>query len=368
MSTATVAEIEVPTTRIDAALAALASALDATQSVEQWPVQDRDLAAAAVACGRLVSRTQAWLTQLVGEIDARDIGVRSGASSTVAWVRRGMAVTGDAFRAGDLGLAQAVVDTDTVTELPDDLPPAVRDRADADLVASAAQFDAQQLARLGRHILAVVAPGGDARDAEALAREDERARRRRELFFTPDGFGTVHLRGRLTDEAAAVVRAALDPWSAPLPRTAEGPDARTAGQRRADALTELARRSLTGQSGGVEEGIGRPDCDVRRRPARPAAQVVVTVPLRVLTEGLGTVTLPDGTTLTPGAARRLACDADLIPAVLGTHSAVLDVGRSQRLFTGAQRQALILRDRGCAFPGCDRPPEWCEGHHILGFA
>ncbi len=64
----------------------------------------------------------------------------------------------------------------------------------------------------------------------------------------------------------------------------------------------------------------------------------------------------------------MACDADLIPAVLGAHSAVLDVGRNQRLFTAARRRALILRDRGCAFPGCDRPPEWCQGHHILSCA
>lgn len=390
MSTATVAEVGVPTAGIDAALTALASALDAAQSLELWPVQDRDLAAAAVACGRLVSRTQAWLTQLVGELDARDIGVRSGASSTTAWVRHelnvvpreartlvqvgaavrhGMGVTGDAFRTGDLGLAQAAVVTDTVAELPADLPPAVRARAEADLVAAATHFDAQQLTRLGRHILTVVAPEiGEARDAEALAREDEQARRRRELFFTPDGHGTVHLRGRLTDEAAAVVRAALEPWSAPLPRTAAGPDPRTAGQRRADALAELARRALTGQSVPATAVAGSPGAAERRRPAGPPAQVVVTIPLRVLTDGLGTATLSDGTPLSPGAARRMACDADLVPAVLGSHSAVLDVGRSQRLFTGARRRALILRDRGCAFPGCDRPPEWCEGHHILGFA
>jgi len=46
----------------------------------------------------------------------------------------------------------------------------------------------------------------------------------------------------------------------------------------------------------------------------------------------------------------------------------LDVGRTHRLFTAALRRALVLRDRGCAFPGCSRPPSWCDGHHIIHWA
>jgi len=272
-----------------------------------------------------------------------------------------MAATGSAFAAGDLSLSQAAAITTTVGELPGEVPAEVRQQAEGELVGWADRFDAQQLARLGQHILTVVAPEiGEAHDAEALERQEQQARRRRELFFTPDGQGTVHVRGRLTDEAAAIVRAALDPLAAPLPRTADGPDPRTAGQRRADALEELARRALTGQA------VAGPDGN--EPTGRPAAQVFVTIPWRTLTDGLGLATLPDGTPLSPGAARRMACDADLIPAVLGGGSAILDVGRSQRLFTGARRRALILRDRGCTFPGCDRPPAWCDGHHILGHA
>lgn len=66
--------------------------------------------------------------------------------------------------------------------------------------------------------------------------------------------------------------------------------------------------------------------------------------------------------------RRLACDADLIPAVLGTHSEVLDVGRTRRLVTTALWLALILRDQHCAFPGCTRPPAMCHAHHIKHWA
>ncbi|HKG49492.1 MAG TPA: DUF222 domain-containing protein, partial [Actinomycetales bacterium] len=71
-----------------------------------------------------------------------------------------------------------------------------------------------------------------------------------------------------------------------------------------------------------------------------------------------------GVPLSAGLARRLACDATLIPMVLGSASEPLDVGRATRLIPPAIRRALIARDRGCAFPGCRRPPRWCDAHHI----
>ena len=67
-------------------------------------------------------------------------------------------------------------------------------------------------------------------------------------------------------------------------------------------------------------------------------------------------------------ARHLAGrTAVVLPAILGGASQVLDLGRQRRLFTGAVRRALNLRDGGCAFPGCDRPPSWCQGHHIISW-
>jgi hypothetical protein len=62
--------------------------------------------------------------------------------------------------------------------------------------------------------------------------------------------------------------------------------------------------------------------------------------------------------------RKLACDADIIPALLGTHGELLDLGRKTRLFTPTQRTALTARDQGCAFPNCTIPAPWCEAHHI----
>jgi hypothetical protein len=64
----------------------------------------------------------------------------------------------------------------------------------------------------------------------------------------------------------------------------------------------------------------------------------------------------------------MACDADLIPLVLGSHGEVLDHGQAVRLFTPAQTRHLWLRDRGCTFPGCSRPPAWTDAHHLIHWA
>jgi hypothetical protein len=95
--------------------------------------------------------------------------------------------------------------------------------------------------------------------------------------------------------------------------------------------------------------------------------VTVNLDLEQLKQNLETAapgTLSTGSRLSAGEVRRLACQMGIIPKVLGTQSAVLDQGRSARLFTPPQRLSLAERDLGCAFPGCDRPPGWCEAHHL----
>ena len=65
-----------------------------------------------------------------------------------------------------------------------------------------------------------------------------------------------------------------------------------------------------------------------------------------------------------GTVRKIACDADIIPVVLGGRGEVLNLGRARRLFTPKQRKALMARDGGCAFPGCSMPAQWTEAHHV----
>ncbi|MDR6685699.1 hypothetical protein J2Y41_001254 [Arthrobacter sp. 1088] len=66
----------------------------------------------------------------------------------------------------------------------------------------------------------------------------------------------------------------------------------------------------------------------------------------------------------PNTIRKIACDADILPVLLGTDSRVLDIGRTSRIFPPHIRKAITARDQGCAFPDCTMPAPWCEAHHI----
>ncbi|MGO4806213.1 DUF222 domain-containing protein [Arthrobacter sp. 2MCAF15] len=80
--------------------------------------------------------------------------------------------------------------------------------------------------------------------------------------------------------------------------------------------------------------------------------------------GMGTGSLLFTGPVTASTVRQIACDADIIPVVLGGGRRVLDIGRASRIFPPHIRKALIARDRGCAFPGCTIPATWCDAHHI----
>ena len=80
-------------------------------------------------------------------------------------------------------------------------------------------------------------------------------------------------------------------------------------------------------------------------------------------DAAGVATLDTGTRISAGEARRLACAHRIVPAVLDGASVPLDLGRTRRLHTRAQRLAMSIRDRGCTAVGCDRPPSLCHAHH-----
>lgn len=366
------AQWSVPGHPVLAAVSDASASLASVVEVPLWSLDDLGFAHALGAAYRLIGQGQELLVRLVGAAGAGGVPARAGASGATAWVRHqlnmtpraakqltataqairdGMAATGAALADGTIGYEQAAVITRAVTQLPPDVDPDVPARAEADLIGKAAIYDPQQLARLGEHILSVVAPEvGEARDAAALARQEERDRAARDLSASSDRRGNLFLRGRLDPESAQIVQAALDPFTAPVPGPDGAKDLRSTGARRADALVEVCRRVLAHSDGPTTGG--------------EATQVVVHVPLSTLYDGLGQAAYQDGTRISPGLARKLACGADLVPAVLGTDSAVLDVGRTQRLFTGARRRAIVLRDKGCTFPGCDRPASWCIVHHV----
>ena len=137
-------------------------------------------------------------------------------------------------------------------------------------------------------------------------------------------------------------------------------DLRPNGQRRAEALTELATRAASADAAG------------RGGPAESTTTVFVTIALQSLQQhtGAGEVcgSAATGTLLGPETLRKMCCDADLIPTVLGTDTQTLDHGRTVRLFTRAQRRAIWRRDKTCTYPGCGAPGAWTRVHHVHHWA
>jgi hypothetical protein len=172
-----------------------------------------------------------------------------------------------------------------------------------------------------------------------------------------DGTGTAEYRLVLDLEGKAVLEAALGPLSAPRPVDGER-DLRPSDQRRGEALVSLVRRAVADG-----QGLG----------SQAKAQLVVTMDWDSLTAALRgagvTVGGSDtGTMLAPETVRRLACDASVIPMVLGSSGEILDQGTAVRFFTTAQTRRLWLRDGGCTYPGCSMPPHWADAHHLVHWA
>lgn len=242
--------------------------------------------------------------------------------------------------AGDIGAQAAAMVSRTLDALGEDAS-SVEER----LVARARDLDLGQLRRVCQRLQANSNP----------AAWEERERRQhdaRHVSVNEDADGMMLIQARLDPPSAAPVVAWLEAQvkdafqrrrdSDPLDR-----DTRTVGQIRADALVGLARHGMA--------------CD--EPTSGVSTTVIVRTGLEELYTGVG-VGESDNLTapISAGTLRAMAADAEIIPLVLGGDSEILDFGRKRRLFTRAQRLALVERDGGCAM--CHAPPSYCEAHHI----
>ncbi|WP_161962351.1 HNH endonuclease signature motif containing protein [Nocardioides speluncae] len=259
------------------------------------------------------------------------------------WTRLAAVVT-----AGEVNLAQARVITRALDELPDDLDADLLVQAEKHLVEAAAHHRPDQLKILGRKILDVIAPEvGDAEEAKQLQREEERAWETTSLTFTRRGDGTTRLTGLLPDAAAARLVTYLDAFTSPRQQSTDVvvPQHRARAQAFCTLLEHLDPTKLPMHGGDATTVIVTISHDALARD-RAAASVVGT-----------------DDKITAAQARRLACTAGIIPAVLGGKSEILDFGRTRRLFSKPQHKALRLRDQRCRGAGCTIPAQWCEAHH-----
>ena len=350
----------------------------------------------ATGLERLRSTLDAVQLNAIAEIEATGAARAEGWSSTAAFctaisggrsgsgratvalakaVTTDRAAIGDALARGAISKAQAQVILRAVDGLP--VSPPLRAAAEEVLIEEARTRDATELARAGAHVLERLDPeGAERRDERALVREERSAHLGRHLSITEDGIGGVRVSGRGTIEDACMLKQVLSSLAAPESTEPgacggapsdrvgacginecahDGKDPRDHGARMWDALVEACHR------------LTRTDVLPESHGTRP--QVAVTIDQAELTQTLsGRGVLVTGESLSAGAIRRLACDADVLPLVLGSSSQVLDVGRKARLVTHYLWLALVARDKHCAFPGCTRPPVACDAHHIVHWA
>ena len=344
---------------------------DAAKHVDAslWALADVELIDCLDTLYRLEQSVAALRSRVVRQIDARGIAAGQGVRGTAGWLRERLRLdpfaardmveqaaaldrrpnVDRAFGAGAIDGRQAAVIAATLDSLPAGADLAVIADAEATLLDLAAEFAPGRLRRLGARILDhVAAEVAEQAERAALELAEKRALRRRGLTLSVPVDGCVRVTGYLTVEDAAIVGAALDPLCTP-----RATDDRTAGQRRADALVDICQLAL--RTGSLPDNGGEPP------------QLVVTVPYDLVTSELRRGVLDTGERVSATAARRLACDAQILPVLLGGAGQPLDVGRSRRLFTGPLRRALVVRDKGCAFPQCDRPARWCDAHHVVSW-
>ena len=258
-----------------------------------------------------------------------------------------------ALAAGDVLVEQAAV----IGAAVDAVPAEFADRAERLLIGFAAEHDAKALKILGMRILEYLDPeAAEAHEAAQLKKEERAGAASTRLTMTADGHGRVHRRFTLPAAQAAMLKKALLAFAAPRHRAAVDGHQDNPGERRPTA-------ERLGQAFG--ELIERYPTDKLPAAGGVNATVVVTMDLATLMGGLKAASLDTGETITADTARRWACEAGIIPAVLGGKSQVLDLGRTRRFHSKAQRIAMALEQGGCTAEGCDWPPGLCHAHHEI---
>ncbi|MDQ4109476.1 MAG: HNH endonuclease [Actinomycetota bacterium] len=313
---------------------------------------------------------------------AGDIAEETGAKDASAWMCAALLVDKGVARsqiklANSLakynvvaaGFAEGVVSQDKARVITKAL-----DKIDADPVASAEdlvlaekllvdyaeRLTANELRIIGKRILAEVDPVRfEDAEAEALLAEEERAQQKIALRVWDNHDGTIGFDGVLPASVGMRFKRLAEAWAQPRKQQLVGngaplpPWERLMGQGFARLLETLDPAALPRHGGD-------------------ATTINVVISLEDLRKDLGIATLgydeTNGTTISAAEARRMACNATIIPWVLGGDGQVLDAGRESRFFQPIQRKAMRLQQKCCQAEDCDMPPEWCDAHHLEPWA
>jgi hypothetical protein len=342
--------------------------VDDEQAVPVWQLSDGELTAALLRAQTVLSQGYGRILELVGEADSRGLGVEKGyrntatfligalrlstreAKARVAQATTPMPLTGQALAAGAITAEHVTEIHHVLADAPDDLDPELRAQGEKTLVNLATQAPPLAVRQAGKRLSAYWDTDKPPKDPT-----DRAGHPRRRLSWRDARDGQLHVSGEVDSETGTFLRGLIDPLAKPRPVDEFGrEDTRTLEQRRGDAFAEVVLLAT-------------------KSPDRPLvggdrALIIVTISLDELERRTGEAFI-DGIGYTSIAhLRRLACDANVVPAVLGTRGEVLDLGRARRTVAPAQFRALVTRDRGCARPGCHRRPRYCQAHHVTEWA
>jgi len=324
------------------------------------PAEHRDQ---MIELRRVIDRVELEFARMTAELATFDELEWEGHRSPIEWVRRECRTWGavaanalvvgaeevrlykstEAMLAGEIGYAHLALLARTAGELTTS--------------ATSSGFDEEALLHLAReHSVGRFRNDCDhvrhAADRPSFLEEQVALADARSLEFRRYQNGCLGLHGFLDPEGGATLRTALEPLAA---RAAED-DPRQLDRRLADALVELAGSVL---DSGV---LPRHGCQ------RPHLHVTCTLETLQGLEGSAAGDLELGGTIAAETVQRLACDAGVTRVVFDAESAVVEVGRTRRIPSGATRRALRARDGGCTWPGCERPASWTHAHHLVHWA
>jgi hypothetical protein len=351
---------------------------DAVRLVEQFADQARPQGRTEqlILARSLIDQLEsAWLLA-AADFEASGGVVESGSGSLMAWMRHHCRIapseasvrtrvahalandelrpTGEAMVAGDVTWRHAHVIHQAIRQVPQDR----QGEAEAALVSAARTLDPGQLRRVGDRLLHCF-------DRDAAEEAAVRRYERRSFTLSETYGGMFAVSGLLDPITGSLLMTALDTKTRPScssdPDSRAGigvqsaTDRRSWSQSRADALGEICSEWLDGGSNQTTVGGVRPHLSVivdvatlRARPGEPAQPAELN--------WAGPITATE--------SQLIGCDATISRILMNGPSMVLDVGRATRTIPPAIRRAVVARDRTCVAPGCHRPPEHCDIHHV----
>ncbi|HSN44636.1 MAG TPA: DUF222 domain-containing protein [Propionibacteriaceae bacterium] len=332
---------------------------------------------------RVDARLRARQQRLAAEVEASEAAWREHGTSTTTWLSEAENLTqkearrlikageelgrfpivGGAATRGAVLPGQAEAITSVLRDLPVDFPTQTIVEAQELMVEFAASHDSGELRRLTGHLLEVLSPEtAEEMEAARLERELAEANRKRFLEFRGNGHGSVLIRGSLPIADAEPWIRIVDAYAAAQTRALDDVDPHaeyvSPSMLRADGLLAMVNHHSQ-QALAPVNGGDRPRVVLTLSYDRLLAQASEAGLV-----GAGGRLLSTGEPIAPSTIRQVLCDADILPVVLGGASEILDVGHTVRLAKGPIRAALELRDGGCVFPGCDKPPSACHAHHL----